>query len=160
MTRAVVGVLLMAVASLAATTTLELQQEDNNDTGGEAKFFVKNYYTTTWTFLSSFTSTVPYTCYTTGMEAPMACMGRRLRRQKRTHMQVSQEEAASLGSSIQSELEGDLIEGLESAQEKFFFTVWRTSSTTATVTTYSTNRSVTISISIACTYPGILYNVC
>ncbi|MPC92809.1 hypothetical protein E2C01_087917 [Portunus trituberculatus] len=41
-----------------------------------------------------------------------------------------------------------------------FFTIWRTASTTVTVTTFSTNRSVTISVSAFCTYGGVNLNFC
>ncbi|XP_045623431.1 uncharacterized protein [Procambarus clarkii] len=143
---AAVGVLLFLTSTAA-----EENNEKDDGGSGDAKFFVKSYSTTTWTFLSSFTSTVPYTCYTTGAGLA-ACSGRRLHRMKNAKLYLSsQDDLKELDSSVL----GDFDE-----REKFFFTVWRTASTTATVTTYSTNRSVTISASIACTYPGIVYNNC
>lgn len=44
--------------------------------------------------------------------------------------------------------------------EKAFFRVWVTSSTTITVTTYSTNRSVTVSVFAYCSYNGVVLNIC
>ncbi|XP_063841666.1 uncharacterized protein LOC135089684 [Scylla paramamosain] len=131
-----------------------------DDQGG--KFFVnKARSTTTWTFLSSFTSIVPYTCYTTGMGTPEACMGRRLRRSRKlaADWEVSKDSARLYGSTLE-EGEDPLDSDRESKEGKFFFQIWSTVSTTATVTTFSTNRSVTISVSILCTYAGITYNTC
>lgn len=51
-------------------------------------------------------------------------------------------------------------EAKDSAAEKFLFRIWKTSSTTVTVTTLSTNRSVTVSVSIMCTYPGLTFPAC
>ncbi|XP_045136338.1 uncharacterized protein LOC123519272 [Portunus trituberculatus] len=134
-----------------------------DDQGG--KFFVNRAAsTTTWTFLSSFTSIVPYTCYTTGMGDVMACMGRRLRRSRKmaTDWEMNLDSTRLYGSNVEEEEEEE--EPLESdrvsKEGKFFFRIWSTISTTATITTFSTNRSVTISVSILCTYPGITYNTC
>nr|XP_045622984.1 uncharacterized protein LOC123773353 [Procambarus clarkii] len=124
--------------------------------GKEGKFFIKSYSTTTWTFLSSFTSTVPYTCYTTAA-AVRACGGRKVRRLRLRSMDQSNDEVELL-SSIKEDTLADTVG--ESERQKFFFTLWRTGSTTVTVTTYSTNRSVTVSISAMCTYPGIVLNLC
>lgn len=66
----------------------------------------------------------------------------------------------------EKEMEGrDQEETLEEEEkdgvrERHFFTVWKTSSTTVTVTTFSTNRSVTVSVSAMCTYPGIALSFC
>ncbi|KAK8386186.1 hypothetical protein O3P69_010720 [Scylla paramamosain] len=147
-----------------ATTTTTSQDKASkggaDDQGG--KFFVnKARSTTTWTFLSSFTSIVPYTCYTTGMGTPEACMGRRLRRSRKlaADWEVSKDSARLYGSTLE-EGEDPLDSDRESKEGKFFFQIWSTVSTTATVTTFSTNRSVTISVSILCTYAGITYNTC
>ncbi|XP_069178263.1 uncharacterized protein [Procambarus clarkii] len=133
--------------------------------GKEGKFFIKSYSTTTWTYLSSFTSTVPYTCYTTA-DAVMPCsqrplIGRKVRRSRLRSMDQSNDEVELLSSIKEDTLADTLADTVgESERQKFFFTMWRTGSTTVTVTTYSTNRSVTVSISAMCTYPGITLNLC
>lgn len=48
----------------------------------------------------------------------------------------------------------------ELVKQRNFFTIWRTSSTTSTITSFSTNRSVTVSASIMCTYAGLVFNLC
>ncbi|KAG7175524.1 hypothetical protein Hamer_G022061, partial [Homarus americanus] len=143
----------------AEQTAQETAQGTSEDgTPGEAKFFIKSYSTTTWTILSSLTSTIPYTCYDTGGVVPPACMGRRLRRSRGLSKNVEIQDASDVFTSIDSTL---LSEEMESdPDQKFLFTVWRTSRSTATITTFSTNRSVTVSVSIACLYPGIVYNQC
>ncbi|XP_050725532.1 uncharacterized protein LOC127003203 [Eriocheir sinensis] len=132
----------------------------SDDTEDKGKFFIKNARSSsTWTFLSSFTSTVPYTCYRSGAVALTACMGRRLRRSHKL---------ASVWDDIDGSerLHGSILEDTESQAEekagdgKFFFKVWTTIGTTVTVTTFSTNRSVTVSVSVACTFPGAVINLC
>ncbi|XP_047497797.1 uncharacterized protein LOC125044874 [Penaeus chinensis] len=133
----------------AATTFEELKDEPDLN----AKFFVKSYSTRTWTFVSSFTSTVFYSCYTSAAAAFQACQGRKLRRSRKLDIPLSE---------VDEELSSSLTEAedKQDTSEKVFFTVWSTSSTTVTVTTFSTNRSVTISVRILCTYPGVMFNVC
>ncbi|KAK8725193.1 hypothetical protein OTU49_010746 [Cherax quadricarinatus] len=131
-------------------------QNVNSTDEQDAKFFIKSYSTTTWTFLSSFTSTVPYTCYTTAAGV-VACRGRRMRNSKRLFVERDADTFELLSS-----ISGDDVKEDDrlSESEKFFFTLWRTSSSTVTVTTYSTNRSVTVSVSVMCTYPGVALNFC
>ncbi|XP_042210268.1 uncharacterized protein LOC121858099 [Homarus americanus] len=143
----------LLVICLLGSVAASLPEDDK----GEAKFFVKSYSTVTWTFLSSLTSTVPYTCFTTDA-APEACPGRRRRRVKKLSLDTDTDSAYhSLTSSS-----GDMIkpEDKTSPEEKFFFTLWKTSSTTVTITTFSTNRSITVSASVMCTYSGLVLNVC
>ncbi|XP_071538171.1 uncharacterized protein [Panulirus ornatus] len=143
------------------SSTAEVEDKGSNDdaykVGG--KFFLKNYSTATWTFLSSFTSTIPYTCFNTGAAAPPACMGRRLRRSKKLSLNL---DAIDLdGTPISSSQDESFKDtGEDSDLGKRFFTLWRTSSTTFTITTFSTNRSVTVSASVACTFPGAIINIC
>ncbi|XP_053652396.1 uncharacterized protein [Cherax quadricarinatus] len=158
-----------AVGFLLLLIVVTSAQEDAED-GQKGKFFIKSYSTTTWTFLSSFVSTVPYTCYKTAAVAAntKACSGRRLLRARRSNVNEGTD-STELLSSIRND-NADLLaniaeDGLaasdsDSEREKFFFTVWRTSSSTATITTYSTNRSVTVSASVMCTYPGVTLNLC
>ncbi|XP_071537802.1 uncharacterized protein [Panulirus ornatus] len=153
--KALVGVL---VLSLVCGSAVADTQEGKDES---AKFFVRSYSTTTWTFLSSLTSTIPYTCYTTGAANPPACMGRRRRRAKK--LKLNLDDAFEMDE-ISSSSDGQVLAGEEedgySNKEKFFFTLWRTSSTTFTITTFSTNRSVTVSVSVFCTYPGIALQLC
>ncbi|XP_042210270.1 uncharacterized protein LOC121858100 [Homarus americanus] len=144
-------VLLLILSSMA-----EGVQEEGD--GKEAKFFIKNYSTITWTFLSSFTSTVPYTCYLSLAAAEGCATGRRLRRSR----SLSLNHEATVTDLLSSTDEGslDVLDGLSNQEEKLFFTLWKTSSSTVTVTTFSTNRSVTISASLMCIYPGIVANPC
>ncbi|XP_069178510.1 uncharacterized protein [Procambarus clarkii] len=145
--KAPTGLLVLTLLCSAAA------QDPENKDEQDPKFFIKSYSTTTWTFLSSFTSTVPYTCYRTYQTS--ACQGRRLRRTRMADMTGDFKSFDLAGS-----LDDSAAQESESEKEKFFFTLWRTASTTVTVTTYSTNRSVTVSISVACTYPGYVSNIC
>ncbi|XP_071537805.1 uncharacterized protein [Panulirus ornatus] len=149
--KAPTAVLVLALLCTEAAATLEGENE--------AKFFVKSYSTTTWTFLSSFTSTVPYTCFTTDDTAAnnMACSGRRLRRARKLTVDQDASQSDLISS---SQAEDSILSDAAPNQEKFLFTIWRTSSTTATITTFSTNRSVTVSASIMCTFPGLQFNLC
>lgn len=140
-----------------------------SESGNSGRFFFHSYSTTTWTFLSELTSTIPYTCYVTDV-APdnnNACEGRRIRRSSKFVSDgLANPVLYSSGGSAKELEEGEQEDPLEKeddtdgASEKLLFTVWRTSSTTVTATTFSTNRSVTVSISAMCTYPGIALNFC
>ncbi|XP_069994881.1 uncharacterized protein [Penaeus vannamei] len=137
-----------AMVCAAAASFEELKDESELN----AKFFVKSYSTRTWTFVSSFTSTLFYSCYTSAA-ALQACQGRKLRRSRKLDIPIKE---------VDEEISSSLTEAedKQDTSEKLFFTVWSTSSTTVTVTTFSTNRSVTISVRLLCTYPGALINVC
>ncbi|KAG7175528.1 hypothetical protein Hamer_G022065, partial [Homarus americanus] len=106
-------VLLLILSSMA-----EGVQEEGD--GKEAKFFIKSYSTTTWTFLSSFTSTVPYTCYLSGggLEGVIgACAGRRLRHSKK----LSSNHEATVTDLLSSTEEGslDVLDGLSNQEENY-----------------------------------------
>ncbi|KAK4319706.1 hypothetical protein Pmani_009363 [Petrolisthes manimaculis] len=124
----------------------------------EGKLFLKSYSTTTWTFLSSFTSTIPYSCFTAAAPPPVACMGRRrLRRSRNINMDSTADDTSIHSSGSDDET----LDAEEKAnEEKFFFRLFRTVSSTATITTFSTNRSVTVSFSAMCTFPGLTLNTC
>ncbi|XP_042855788.1 uncharacterized protein LOC122242553 [Penaeus japonicus] len=146
-------VVLALVGSLAAAD--ESPQNVPSESQNEGKFFVKQYSTRTWTFLSSFTSTVLYTCYSTG-DPFDPCEGRRFRRIRKMDVSMAEEPDEDLsGSLTEDEFGEDKTDG-----EKAFFRVWVTSSTTITVTTYSTNRSVTVSAFALCSYNGVVLNIC
>ena len=90
-----------------------------------------------------------------------ACMGRRLQRSKKIkNLEGSLEEAVLYTSEGTAEEVQREEEEEEEEKKKFYFRLWRTASTTATITSYSTNRSVTVSASVMCTYPGITLNFC
>ncbi|XP_071538185.1 uncharacterized protein [Panulirus ornatus] len=152
--KALVSVLVLSLVCASAVADTQEEKDEN------AKFFVRSYSTTTWTFLSSLTSTVPYTCYTTG--GATACSGRRRRRSKKLQLSIDDaqgvDDLSSSGADEHSASERD--DDDSSLQDKFLFTLWKTSSTTVTITTFSTNRSVTVSVSIYCTYQGIALQLC
>ncbi|XP_050726474.1 uncharacterized protein LOC127003611 [Eriocheir sinensis] len=132
----------------------------SDDTEDKGKFFLKPARSSsTWTFLSSFTSTVPYTCYRSGEEDVMVCMGRRLRRSHKLASVWDNKDSERLHGSILEE-DTDSQAEEKAGDGKFFFKVWTTIGTTVTVTTFSTNRSVTVSVSVACTFPGAVINLC
>lgn len=84
-----------------------------------------------------------------------ACKGRKKRRSLRILRDVvdDTENISNISSSLDEEIVNmeDHQTNKRSAAEKFFFTVWKTSMTTMTVTSYSTNRSITLSVLAACT---------
>ncbi|KAK3892546.1 hypothetical protein Pcinc_003622 [Petrolisthes cinctipes] len=136
-----------------------LQQHTAVSENAELRFF-QSFSTTTWTFLSSFISTVPYTCYISAAVPAdnMDCVGRQTRRIRRSQLYPKLEDDEQLYDSLGEEMTqtGDHI----NENEKFFFTLVRTSSTTVTITTFSTNRSVTVSASAMCQFPNININYC
>ncbi|KAK7079559.1 hypothetical protein SK128_000488, partial [Halocaridina rubra] len=122
---------------------------------GKEKFFVASYYTTTFIALSTITSQVPYYCVQTS--ANQGCQGRRLlRRKRRLSIDENVQDVNPLssldeaGASVAPAKDGVA----DPKSEKFFFTVWKTSTSTATVISTSTNKQVTISFSAWCTYAG------
>ncbi|KAK3892543.1 hypothetical protein Pcinc_003619 [Petrolisthes cinctipes] len=159
---ALVMVMLLAWVALAEAeadtppqkaSTEEKSAVDNE----EGKLFLKSYSTTTWTFLSSFTSTIPYTCFAT-LNGQMACMGRRRLRRSRN---INIDSTADDSSVHSSGSEDETLDAEEKAnEEKFFFRLFRTVSSTATITTFSTNRSLTVSASAMCTFPGFTFTPC
>ncbi|XP_063585253.1 uncharacterized protein LOC134762637 [Penaeus indicus] len=143
-------VVVALVSCLAAA-----EESPQNEAEHEAKFFIKRYSTRTWTFLSSFTSTVLYTCYSTG-DPFEPCKKRKLRRIRKMDVSLPEEPEVDITGSLgDDELGEEKTDG-----EKAFFRVWVTSSTTVTVTTYSTNRSVTVSAFALCSYNGVVLNIC
>ncbi|KAK7085476.1 hypothetical protein SK128_021420 [Halocaridina rubra] len=96
--------------------------------------------------LNLFPSLPPGTAATT---AP--CMGRKLRRMRKPIISMeSSDEPTKLEASQAAEEESDIEMKDLQEQERFFFTLWSTLSTTVTVTTFSTNRSITISALMLC----------
>ncbi|CAL4191220.1 unnamed protein product, partial [Meganyctiphanes norvegica] len=126
-----------------------------------AKNFLASYMTTTYTSLSTLTSVIPYTCY--AATVPATACGARKRRALKIKSITDFDLESNLGSSLLEGTQEDAIEGDRSsaaASEKVFFTVWQSSTTSLTFTSYSTNRSFTVSILRLCTVAGQAYNLC
>ncbi|XP_068219177.1 uncharacterized protein [Palaemon carinicauda] len=147
--------LLVAFASFI-TAEGEEETQDILDIKKELKkekLFIASYITTTFTALSFLTSAQPYFC----IQASNAegCTGRKLRRRRKLnidHSIASDDETHLDNSQGLPDVEEPKSDEGASGQEKFFFTVWKTSTTTVTVTTYSTNKSITLSVSARCTH--------
>lgn len=94
------------------------------------------------------------------------CSGRRLRRAMKLEA-IGDEGDAILASSRglvgedgEDEAYEDKVLAGEDEKEKLFFRLWKTASTTVTITSFATVRSVTVSASVMCTYPNIELNFC
>ncbi|RXG58638.1 hypothetical protein Avbf_18474, partial [Armadillidium vulgare] len=89
------------------------------------------------------------------MTPAMACVRRKRTLSLPTDLEANIDyDSDTLDSSVQSELTESKSRG---SQKKFMITLWSTSSSTLTVTTFITNRRVTLSASVACTVPGFDY---
>ncbi|CAL4122467.1 unnamed protein product, partial [Meganyctiphanes norvegica] len=144
--------LLLVVVLHLTSAQLEEKKEDLE------RIFYASSFTTTFTDVSILTSIIPYTCYTTAASTK-GCKGRKKRRSLRILPDVSNFRNDPISPSMDDLLvNGDnddqILKISNRAAEKFFFTVWKTSVTSLTVTSYSTNRSITLSINAACTHAG------
>ncbi|XP_064089896.1 uncharacterized protein LOC135203886 [Macrobrachium nipponense] len=148
------GVLIVVCASFVGAEQdeerdiLDLKKELKKE-----KLFVASYITTTFTALSFFTSAQPYFCILSSNAE--GCSGRKLRRRRKVTIDqsiVSADETSLDNSQGLPEVEEPKSGDENSAQEKFLFTVWKTTTTTVTVTTFSTNKSITLSVSARCTH--------
>ncbi|KAK4319704.1 hypothetical protein Pmani_009361 [Petrolisthes manimaculis] len=158
-------VVMMVAAAVATTqeanadsppqrgTDLKISNHDTNV--GHGKFFFQSYSTRTRTIISSVVSIIPYTCFSGVNDVTTSCTGRKLRRSKVFIQGFPLD--TKLYSSVGEE--EPMVEE-EKASDKLFFTIFRTLSSTTTVTLLSTNRSVTISASLMCTVDGAVYNAC
>ncbi|KAK3892542.1 hypothetical protein Pcinc_003618 [Petrolisthes cinctipes] len=156
--------MLVMVAAAAATQEADAHSPpqrptdwkiSNDDTDvGQGKFFFKSYSTRTRTVISSLVSTVPYTCFSNVQAVTATCGGGRKLRRSKLFIQDSPLDTKLYSSTGEEEP----MPEEEKASEKFFFTIFRTLSSTATVTVFSTNRSVTVSVSLMCTETGATYN--
>ncbi|KAK4320355.1 hypothetical protein Pmani_008770 [Petrolisthes manimaculis] len=82
------------------------------------------------------------------------CVGRKLRRRSKVFIQ-----GFPLDTKLYSTTgEEEPMTEEEKASEKLFFTIFRTLSSTATITILSTNRSVTVSVLLLCTESGAITN--
>ncbi|RXG54089.1 hypothetical protein Avbf_16741 [Armadillidium vulgare] len=88
----------------------------------------------------------------------MACVRRKRSLSLPTDLEFNEDyDNDSLDSSVQSELSESKSRNTE---KKFFVTLWSTSSSTLTITTFITNQRVTLSASVACTVPGVILPRC
>lgn len=93
---------------------------------------------------------------------PDPCTARKLRRLRRREISVGDIPDPALSPSkddlddASSEAKGDVFP----ASNKLFFTVWKTSTSTAVVTSTAINSSITISASAYCTYAGFTGPLC
>ncbi|XP_045623008.1 uncharacterized protein [Procambarus clarkii] len=152
---------LVALTVLVVAGVCPAAAQDDDGGRNEEKFFIKNYSTTTETTISAVTSVIPYLCFYTGSTAASPCAGRKLRRSRRIPLNVddfpgSLHAATDLASSgPEGAPDEETI-----ASDKFFFTLYRSVTTTVTVTTTSTNTSTTVSVSAYCTFAGFTGPVC
>ncbi|XP_018009846.1 uncharacterized protein LOC108667343 [Hyalella azteca] len=132
----------------------DVNKPKTNDDDSQAKFFFFASSSTTTKFKLSFiTSTTPYTCVSTAAAA--TCIGRRRRAMALHGMKF---DVGTNSKDVHSSLDEADIEEVDdqSRQEspRKFLTVWTTSFSTKTVTSYVTDRGVTVSVSAYCTFAG------
>ncbi|XP_064089989.1 uncharacterized protein LOC135203995 [Macrobrachium nipponense] len=152
-------ILALAVTCAVADRNADTEEDETN-VGLREKIIIASYGTTTYTEISTKTTVMPYTCYTTKAQA---CQGRRFRRRQRATPILEEDTAALEATDLDTskELPGEEAPSAEMSQkERLVFTVWQTTTTTATITTTSVNRSITISASAYCTYTGFTGPVC
>lgn len=93
-----------------------------------------------------------------------ACMGRKRRLFSSIASLDAQDfDASPLSASLDEDYHGDRSLNLESvgnSDGRKFLTVWSTSYSYKTVTSYLTNTSVTVKVSAACTIPGQAFPLC
>lgn len=124
------------------------------------KFFLWAQYSTTTKFKLSFTTTsIPTTCisvFNTG-----ECTGRR----KKSFGRVGNFKVTMGGGNLDGSfsasdaVEDERADGNESEARKLL-TVWSTSFSTKTATSWFINTSVTMKLSAACSIPGLVYPLC
>ncbi|CAL4133512.1 unnamed protein product [Meganyctiphanes norvegica] len=120
----------------------------------EKILFFGSSLTTTFMSVSTITSIVPFTCFTTDA-ALMACDGKKRRKRTLINLDEMVDTDLQLDASQQKEAFDKQIDIADDNIGKLLFTVWRTSFTTKTFTSFSTNRDVTISIQPACFIAGV-----
>lgn len=92
----------------------------------------------------------------------LGCQGRTLRRVRESRLYHEFDDIDTLlhDSLVEEKDTTEVGNDNNNKDEKFFFTLIRTASTTVTITTFSTNRSVTVSASAMCTFANIALNFC
>ncbi|KAF2344405.1 hypothetical protein FHG87_024839 [Trinorchestia longiramus] len=126
------------------------EEEDKN----RAKLLLFATSRTTTKFkLKVVLSTTPYTCVVAS--STVACAGRR-RRRSSSHLKLSvglTDTNRNLEGSLDAQALKDSMDQ-ESRTPRKFLTVWTTRFSTKTVTSYVTDRGVSVSVSAACTVAG------
>ncbi|XP_047497269.1 uncharacterized protein LOC125044587 [Penaeus chinensis] len=123
----------------------------------EKLIFYRTSTTVTFNVISTFTTVIPLTCYKSNTNA---CQGRKLRRMKSTSGDFDKLlNKATLDSSVTEELTPEK-ETVDLGDNPKFLTVWKSTTTTYTVTTTSYNRGLTVSASAYCTYTGFSGPIC
>ncbi|XP_042210274.1 uncharacterized protein LOC121858105 [Homarus americanus] len=152
-----VGVLLLVVGVICAAAQEEPNPPEQKDM---QKFFVRSVSTTTETVLTSITSIVPFLCFFTGAAPAVACQGRRLRRSRQISLNLGSPALSPDLDYGSLDVNPQEMEKEEVTDEKFFFTLYKSVTTTATITTTSINSSTTVSVSAYCTFAGFTGPVC
>nr|XP_027237057.1 uncharacterized protein LOC113828321 [Penaeus vannamei] len=121
---------------------------------------IANYQTTTFIEMSTITTVGHYTCAVS--TASTACSGRK----RRNVILDINSNSGDFNPNVSETLAGSLsATELEEAKEdggkdKFFFTLWKTTTSTFTVTSTSFNRDITVSVSLLCDHASALYTLC
>merc|ERR1719369_713046 len=154
----VCGVIAIAQADLGIGDVQEVSESNQKDIISnkspiqkEKILFFASTLTTTFMTLSMITSIIPYTCFTATNN--QACQGKK----KRSLLKLDghQDWDFQLEPSLEKK-DIDIVD-LDAGSDagKLLFTVWRTSFSTKTKTTFSINRDVSVSIRLACTIAGV-----
>merc|ERR1712180_315972 len=148
---------LLLVCGFLGLSQAALKKEDDRSNQREKIFYLASTLTTTFMSVSTLTSVVPYSCFT----APVtnaACAGKK--KKKRSLINFSEdrlERDLSLDTSlsnIEKKVDADDKSSSKSSG-KFNFTLWSTTTTFKTLTSFSTNRDITVSIRSLCTIANV-----
>merc|ERR1711970_128362 len=119
----------------------------------EKILFFASTLTTTFMSVSTLASIVPFTCFTA--TETTACTGRK---KKRSLIRFDEDNHMDTDLLLDP---SQLVQTLEKEDDspdgsgKLLFTVWKTTITTKTTTSYSTNRAITVSVMAVCTIAGV-----
>ncbi|XP_018021965.1 uncharacterized protein LOC108678128 [Hyalella azteca] len=135
-----------------AESSQQLHITPDKDEDNKAKFFFAGYSTTTDTIVILTTSSTPVTCVlgsaTVAGGAPPRCTGRRKKRSQILNFdRASDTSRIRIDSSQDSEIDSE-VDFFE--KSKAFFTIWTQVFTTTTLTTFVTNKALTLSLSYYC----------